>query len=47
MPAPSLPANWRTVTRLNRRAFRRADRDHHIVLGEDIEEWEDDAEESQ
>jgi len=33
-PSPTLPENWRTVTRPNQRVFQRADRDHYIVLGE-------------
>ena len=38
-PSPTLPENWRTVTRLDRRVFQRADRDHYIVIGEDVDEW--------
>ncbi|WP_181692660.1 DUF6166 domain-containing protein [Natronomonas sp. LN261] len=39
LPAPSLPANWRTVSRPDRRVFQRNDRDHYIVLGEGVDEW--------
>jgi len=38
-PSPTLPANWRTVTRPDRRVFQRADRDHYIVLGEGTDGW--------
>ena len=38
-PSPTLPENWRTVTRPDRRVFQRADRDHYIVLGEGGDEW--------
>ena len=38
-PSPSLPENWRTVSRPDRRVFQRADRDHYIVLGERTDEW--------
>jgi len=38
-PSPTLPENWRTVTRPDRRVFQRADRDHYVVLGEGFEEW--------
>ena len=38
-PSPTLPENWRTVTRLDRRVFQRADRDHYVVLGEGVDEW--------
>jgi len=38
-PSPTLPENWRTVTRPDRRVFQRADRDHYVVLGEGVEEW--------
>ena len=37
--SPSLPENWRTVTRPDRRVFQRADRDHYIVLGEGTDGW--------
>lgn len=33
-PSPTLPENWRTVSRPDRRVFQRADRDHYIVLGD-------------
>lgn len=39
LPAPSLPANWRTVSRPDRRVFQRNGRDHYIVLGEGVGEW--------
>jgi hypothetical protein len=38
-PSPTLPENWRTVTRPDRRVFQRADRDHYIVLGEGTDGW--------
>jgi len=38
-PSPTLPENWRTVSRPDRRVFQRADRDHYIVLGESTDEW--------
>lgn len=38
-PSPTLPENWRTVSRPDRRVVQRADRDHYIVLGEGIDEW--------
>ena len=38
-PSPTLPENWRTVTRPDRRVFQRADRDHYVVLGEGVDEW--------
>ena len=38
-PSPTLPENWRTVNRADRRVFQRADRDHYVVLGEGVEEW--------
>nr|WP_245835452.1 DUF6166 domain-containing protein [Natronolimnobius baerhuensis] len=38
-PAPSLPANWRTITRPNRRIFQRTDVDHYIVFGVGDDEW--------
>ena len=38
-PSPSLPENWRTVSRPDRWVFQRADRDHYIVLGERTAEW--------
>ena len=38
-PSPTLPENWRTVSRPDRRVFQRADRDHYIVLGEGTDEW--------
>ena len=37
-PSPTLPENWRTVTRPDRRV-QRADRDHYVVLGEGVDEW--------
>jgi hypothetical protein len=37
--SPTLPENWRTVTRPDRRVFQRADRDHYIVLGEGTDGW--------
>jgi len=37
--SPTLPENWRTVTRPDRRVFQRADRDHYIVLGKGADEW--------
>ena len=38
-PVPSLPTNWRTVSRPDRRVFQRTDCDHYIVLGEGVDEW--------
>ena len=38
-PSPTLPENWRTVSRPDRRVFQRADRDHYVVLGEGVDEW--------
>jgi hypothetical protein len=38
-PSPTLPENWRTVSRPDRRVFQRADRDHYIVLGDGSDEW--------
>ncbi|GGK79349.1 hypothetical protein GCM10009067_34540 [Haloarcula sebkhae] len=38
-PSPSLPENWRTVTRPDRRVFQRADCDHYIVLGDGTDGW--------
>jgi len=38
-PSPSLPKTRRTVSRPDRRAFQRADRDHYIVLGEGTDGW--------
>lgn len=38
-PAPSLPTNWRSVSRPDRREFQRKDRDHYIVLGDGVDEW--------
>jgi plasmid stabilization system protein ParE len=38
-PSPTLPENWRTVTRPDRRVFQRTDRDHYIVLDEGVNEW--------
>jgi len=38
-PSPTLPENWRTVTRPDRRVFQRDDRDHYVVLGEGVDEW--------
>jgi hypothetical protein len=38
-PSPTLPENWRTVTRPDRRVSQRADRDHYIVLGEGTDGW--------
>jgi hypothetical protein len=38
-PVPSLPANWRTVTRPDRRVFQRNDFDHHVVFGVGHDEW--------
>ncbi|ERG97399.1 DUF6166 domain-containing protein [Haloquadratum walsbyi] len=38
-PSPTLPENWRTVTRPDRRVFQRADRDHYIVLGDGTDGW--------
>ena len=38
-PSSTLPENWRTVSRLDRRGFKRADRDHYIVLGDGRDEW--------
>ncbi len=38
-PSPTLPENWRTVSRPDRRVFQRADRDHYIVLGDGTDEW--------
>jgi hypothetical protein len=38
-PLPTLPENWRTVTRPDWRVFQRADRDHYTVLGEGVDEW--------
>ena len=38
-PAPSLPPNWRTVTRPDRRVFQRNDFDHYIVFGVGDDEW--------
>lgn len=38
-PSPTLPENWRTVTRPDRRVFQRADRDHYIVLGGAMSGW--------
>ncbi|WP_256403904.1 hypothetical protein [Halorubrum salinum] len=37
-PSPTLPENWRTVSRPDRRVFQRADRDHNIVLGDGSDE---------
>ncbi|WP_394327266.1 DUF6166 domain-containing protein [Halobacterium jilantaiense] len=38
-PSPTLPENWRTVSRPDRRVFQRADRDHYIVLGDGSDDW--------
>jgi hypothetical protein len=38
-PSPTLPENWRAVSRPDRRVFQRADRDHYIVLGDGSDEW--------
>ena len=38
-PSPTLPENWRTVSRPDRRVFQRADCDHYVVLGEGVDEW--------
>ena len=38
-PSPTLPGNWRAVSRPDRRVFQRADRDHYLVLGDGSEEW--------
>jgi hypothetical protein len=38
-PSPTLPENWRTVSRPDRRVFQRADRDHYVVLGEGVDDW--------
>lgn len=38
-PSPTLPENWRTISRPDRRVFQRADRDHYIVLREGTDEW--------
>jgi hypothetical protein len=38
-PSPTLPENWRMVTRPDRWVFQHADRDHYIVLGEGVDEW--------
>ncbi|MCD2203828.1 hypothetical protein LPA46_10775 [Halobacterium sp. KA-6] len=38
-PSPTLPENWRTVSRPDLRVFQRADRDHYIVLGDGSDEW--------
>ena len=38
-PSPTLPKNWRAVSRLDQRVFQRADRDHYIVLGDGSDEW--------
>ncbi|QRV18041.1 hypothetical protein JMJ58_24260 (plasmid) [Haloterrigena salifodinae] len=37
-PSPTLPENWRAVSRQDRRVFQRADRDHYIVLGDGTDE---------
>ena len=37
--SPTLPENWRTVTRPDRQVFQRVDRDHYIVLGEGTDGW--------
>ena len=37
--SPTLPDNWRTVTRPDRQVFHRVDRDHYIVLGEGTDGW--------
>ena len=38
-PSPTLPENWRTVSRPDQRVFQRADCDHYIVLGDGSDEW--------
>jgi len=38
-PSPTLPENWRIITRPDRCVFQRADRDHYIVLGDGVDEW--------
>jgi len=38
-PSPTLPENWRPVSRPDRRVFQRNDRDHYIVLGEGSDDW--------
>jgi len=38
-PSPTLPENWRTVTRPDQWVFQRSDCDHYIVLGESVDEW--------
>jgi hypothetical protein len=38
-PVPSLPANWRTVPRPDRRVSQWNDFDHYIVFGVGDDEW--------